>query len=202
MSRSISRKELFHNLLGGFREVGRRAAALPSARPERLVRPPGARLPDTDYLAACTGCEACVPACPPGAIFMASVGDETPRRVAVLDAERKPCFMCRDLPCIAACTPRALQPLAGPRTMRIGIAQISPLRCRTFREERCDLCIKVCPLPGEAIRAVNGRPIVAAQHCTGCGLCVMACPESPKAVQVFPERDLLPGVRLPIVPLR
>jgi len=197
VSGGITRKELFHGMLSKLRQAAGGSLAVPV--PERLLRPPGARLPDADYLAACTGCEACLPVCPPGALFMASAGEDPTRRVAVLSPERKPCYLCTELPCIAACGPEALRPVAGPAAVRIGLAQVDPLTCRTFRGEACDLCVRICPFPELAIRLVNGRPIVAQQHCTGCGLCVMACPEHPKAVQVVPERDLIPGLRLPLV---
>lgn len=202
MSRGITRKELFRNLLGAVREAGGRAAARPVLRQERLLRPPGARLPDADYLAACTGCEKCVAVCPAEALLMATVDGEPPRRVAVLAPERRPCTLCSEVPCSRVCEPGALQPLQRPLEVRIGVAQVDPLLCRTFRGQSCDSCVRICPFPGEAIRQVNGRPLVVSQSCTGCGLCVRACPEEPKAITVIPERDLIPGVRMPLVPPR
>jgi len=202
MSDGITRKELFRNLFGVLREAGERAGVKPALRPERLLRPPGARLPDADYLAACTGCEACLPVCPAEALFMATVDGDPPRRVAVLDPERKACTLCTEVPCSKVCEPRALQPVQRPIEVRIGVGQVDPLACRTFRGSSCDLCVQICPFPGDAIRQVNGRPIVSPQHCTGCGLCVRACPEHPKAITVIPERDLIPGVRMPLVPPR
>ena len=170
MTDGITRKELFSRIFGAVREVGERAATArkPSTPP---LRPPGALQPDAAYLAACTGCEKCIPVCPPGALFMteASGPDDTPRRVAVLHPERKPCTLCTELPCIRACPEGALEHVAEPRDVRIGVAQVLPLNCRTFRGRSCDLCVRICPFPDVAIRSVNGKPVVMPQGCTGCG---------------------------------
>jgi ferredoxin len=44
---------------------------------------------------------------------------------------------------------------------------------------------------------IGGRPLVGSGACTGCGLCEHACPEEPRAIEVIPERDLVPGLRVP-----
>ena len=194
MSRGMTRKELLHGVFSALREARR---AVTGATPAtRLVRPPGALVPDAAYLGACTGCEACVKVCPPEAIFMTAVG-EPPRRVAVLDPAANPCRLCDELPCIAACTPGALLPIGSPRLVRIGIAQVDPRFCRTFRGEPCDVCVRSCPLTGVAIRAVNRRPVVSPSACTGCGICAALCPDKPQALTIIPERELVPEWRVP-----
>jgi MauM/NapG family ferredoxin protein len=195
----LSRKDLLRSVADFLRGVGEKVGAPPAVRPEMLLRPPGALTPDDAYLAACTGCEACVPACPYGAIFMAEAAEGTGTRVAVLAPARTPCHLCADLPCVPACIPGALRGPLAPRGVRMGVAQVDPRYCRTFRGEVCSLCVKACPLPDEAIRMLNGRPLVICDQCTGCGLCAAVCPDRPNALVVHPERSLMPGSRLPVI---
>ena len=200
MTREISRKDLLRSLFSAFRDAGEQLAPAPAVQPRWLLRPPGAGLPDADYLAACTGCADCVPVCPKGAIFVSEAEPAADHPVAVILPERAPCALCTELPCIAACPEGALKPLPSPRQVRMGVAQVDPRACRTFRGEPCDLCLRFCPLPDEAIRFFNGRPVVVPAACTGCGMCAAVCPERPRAVMVVPERELIPGVRLPLDP--
>ncbi len=200
MSREISRKELLRSLFSAFREAGEQFTAPAAPDPARLLRPPGAGVPDGDYLAACTGCADCVPVCPKGAIFVGAAAPDAPHAVAVILPERAPCALCTSLPCVAACPEGALKPLPSPRQVRMGVAQIDPRVCRTFHGEACDLCLRFCPLPDEAIRFIGGRPVVVPSACTGCGMCAAVCPERPRAVVIVPERELIPGVRLPLNP--
>jgi len=44
---------------------------------------------------------------------------------------------------------------------------------------------------------VGGRPLVSSGACTGCGLCQFACPTAPASITIVPERDLVPGLRVP-----
>jgi len=196
MSREISRKELLRGVFSMFRDVQERVttAAVSSSAPSVRVNPPGALQPEAAYFAACTGCEACVKACPYECIHMTEAG-EPERHVAVLYPERKPCRLCEDLPCIAACKDGALAHPGSTRQVKLGVAQVDPGRCRTFRGERCDLCVKYCPFPDEAIRLMGTRPVVVNTACTGCGICSTVCPDH--AIFVIAERDLVPGMRIP-----
>ena len=160
-----------------------------------MLRPPGALVPDDDFLRSCTGCADCVPVCPNQCISMITIDNE--RKLPAIDPAVKPCTLCDQLPCIAACQDGALNPTGGPERVRIGIAKVDPRRCITFRGERCDRCYHGCPYPDRAIMMIGERPLVSSSACTGCGLCESACPEEPKAIEVIAERLLVPGLRVP-----
>jgi len=110
----------------------------------------------------------------------------------------KPCRLCDTLPCIAACPDGALvAPEGGPERVRIGIAKVDPRHCITFKGELCTRCYDACPYPDKALMMIGSRPLVGSGACTGCGLCEFACPTHPKAIVIVPERDLVPGLRVP-----
>jgi len=190
-----SRRELFTSWVDILREATETLRAERRSDPAKLLRPPGALTPDEAYLEACTGCGDCLPVCPVDAIFLTEL--ENGRAVAVIDPVRKPCFLCTDLHCIAACTEGALQPVDDPRRVRIGIARVDPRRCVTFKGQVCTLCFKACPYPDDAITMVGARPLVSSGACTGCGLCELACPTAPASITIVPERNLVPGLRVP-----
>ena len=187
-----SRRDILTGWLGPLRQVARTPAG---HDPERALRPPGALDPDAAFLEACTSCEKCVPVCPAKCISMVTVDQE--RTLPAITPSIRPCALCDDLPCIAACPDGALIDPGGPGRVRIGIAKVDPRRCVTFRGERCDLCYRVCPYPDRAIMMIGTRPLVGSGACTGCGLCEYACPEAPKAIEVIAERLLVPGLRVP-----
>jgi len=118
-------------------------------------------------------------------------------RIPVIVPSVEACRLCPDLPCVAACPEGALVDPGGPRRARLGVAQVDPRHCVTFAGEICTACFKVCPYPNQAISLIGTRPLVSRSSCTGCGLCEHACPEHPKAITVTPERELIPGIRIP-----
>lgn len=152
-----------------------------------MVRPPGA-LPEAEFLAHCERCHACVEACPDGSIFSAGLrqGYDV-HKTPMLEPDQAPCYLCTDIPCISACPTGALRPIPWEE-IRIGEAIILSNLCLNRRGEACDACLKVCPFPGEAIRAGEGGiPVVTPEHCTGCGQCAAACPAYPKAIAIRPR---------------
>ena len=189
MHRQRSRRDLLRGLVDAFRPA---EPAAPDATTG--LRPPGALAPDEAFLQACTGCGDCVPVCPADCIVMVRDGD---RELPTITPSRRPCSLCDDLPCIAACPDGALANPGGPERVRLGIARVVPRRCVTFQGQRCDLCYRACPYPDRAIMMIGARPLVGSGACTGCGLCEFACPESPKAISVIAERLLVPGLRVP-----
>jgi ferredoxin-type protein NapG len=193
--RRRSRRELFTGWFDAFRDASSAASGTSKPDPAKLLRPPGALKPDEDFLAACTGCGDCLPVCPPSCII--TVEHEDGRNIPVIDPSAKPCYLCTELPCIAACEPGALIDPGGPERVRLGIAKIDPKRCVTFKGQSCRSCYTACPYPDRAIMMIGARPLIGSGACTGCGLCEHACPEHPKAVVVIAERNLVPGLRIP-----
>ncbi|MCG6950286.1 MAG: 4Fe-4S dicluster domain-containing protein [Acidobacteria bacterium] len=193
--RRRSRRDLLTGWMSAFREVSTAATGTTPNDPAKVLRPPGALKPDEDFLAACTGCADCVPVCPTSSIFM--ITHEGDRQIPVISPSTKACYLCADLPCIAACSDGALVDPGGPEQVRLGIARVNPRRCVTFKGETCDRCYSACPYPDRAIMSIGGRPLIGSGACTGCGLCENACPEHPKAIVVIAERNLVPGLRIP-----
>lgn len=72
---------------------------------EPRERPPGAA-PEKEFRELCTGCDACMAACPVSVIMI----DDLEKRHPVIYPERDPCIHCEDTPCIAVCETGALKP--------------------------------------------------------------------------------------------
>ena len=194
--RRHSRRELLTSWFGAFRDASRAVSRASAPDPAKVLRPPGALSPDEAFLDACTRCGDCIPVCPVEAIV--TIEEEDGRKLPAINPSAKPCRLCDDLPCVAACPDGALvAPPEGPSRVRMGIAKVDPRRCITFKGELCTACYKACPYPDRAIMMIGSRPLVGSSACTGCGLCEYACPEHPKAITVVPERDLVPGLRIP-----
>lgn len=180
-------------LLGLFDFAGEPVPAGPacpsSPTPPRAggLRPPGA-IPEARFVAACTRCRQCVEACPHEAITLASPQDGYPEGTPYLpNVAAKPCQLCEDLPCVAACAEGALKPLLREE-VRMGVAQVDPALCFAYQGQICDYCIDRCPFPDLAIAAdERGRPVVNPDRCVGCGLCAYICVTTPGAIGVRPR---------------
>lgn len=151
-------------------------AAVPLRIRPLPLRPPGA-VPEADFLARCTRCDACISACPHWVIRKA--GPELGTRLAgtpVIVPLDNPCLMCADFPCAAACESGALERPTG--RARIGLAVIDRERCFSARGQPCDYCSVHCPVRPRAIERVERgtAPFVDPGRCTGCGACAQLCP--------------------------
>jgi len=156
----------------------------PEAQPMRpWLRPPGA-LPDDQFRKTCTQCTDCQEACPYQSIRRLGPEWGADAGMPAIIPTESPCYMCADMPCIKACEPKALLPLA-PEEFRMGVARLNRASCYVSQDQRCDYCVVRCPLKGEAIDfGDDGIPNITDDKCTGCGVCSYLCP--PNAITVVP----------------
>lgn len=156
-----------------------------------LIRPPGSRA-ESEFLARCIGCGACMKICPTGGLQPAFLeaglaGLWTPRMVMALGYCDHACNRCGEV-----CPTQAIAslPLAEKKQTRIGLAAFDFTRCIPYAYGRnCMVCEEHCPVPDKAIyfrpaevTDRNGniltiqQPRVDPALCTGCGICEHVCP--------------------------
>ena len=145
-----------------------------------VLRPPGA-IEESSFLAGCTRCELCIEACPHDAIMHAPAQLREAAGTPMIDADRQPCLMCADFPCISACEPGVLTPLVPPR---MGTARITEQLCLPYHGTSCTECSHQCPVEN-AIVIRTGKPVVS-ETCTGCGVCRSVCPAPENAILLMP----------------
>jgi ferredoxin-type protein NapG len=150
------------------------------------LRPPGA-VEESLFLERCTKCNDCVKACPHGSIVFHRL-DGTP----VIYADQVPCYLCEDLPCIAACAAEALIPVEGPEQVRMGVATVSHRVCTAG--QGCHACVSKCPTDALSMDFNLQRLVVTAERCVGCGICEQICRtvNDHIAIRVTPVRLLEP----------
>lgn len=171
------------------------------ALPPQALRPPGALVPEQDFLSACVRCGLCVRDCPYDTLKLAELGDSVATGTPYFTARDVPCEMCEDIPCVAACPTGALdKSLTNIDDARMGLAVlIDHETCLNFLGLRCEVCYRVCPAIDEAITLEmrhNQRsgqhtfflPVVHSDACTGCGKCERSCVLTEAAIRVLPTR--------------
>jgi len=140
-------------------------------------RPPWA-LPEPAFLDICTGCDACIDACPTSILKQARGG------YPVVDFACGECTFCGD--CVSACRPRALRNAGStpPWTLLATVAS----GCLSATGTMCRMCGDRCEAGAITFKlALGGRasPIIDPAHCTGCGACVAPCPVN--AIDIMSE---------------
>ncbi len=179
-----------------------------------LLRPPAA-VDESEFLRRCIRCGLCVEACPYDTLELGTPGDGRPLGMPAFTPRQIPCYLCENLPCVAACPTGALacgavtsttdagEAFLDYRKVRIGVAIVDMENCVAAWGIQCDACYRVCPLLDQAITldyvrnqrtGMHARllPVIHADICTGCGLCERACITEKSAVVILP-RDVALG---------
>jgi len=178
----ISRRRLLFGRFQSSHHPPRRGSGpAPAPGTGRVHRPPGA-VDEPTFLRDCTRCGDCIAACPPDAITLAGPEYGPAAGTPIIDPMASPCVMCDDPPCIKACEPGVLSPDAP---LRMGTASIREPNCLAFGGTICTVCVERCPVDG-AMSLRDGKPVVHADACTGCGVCQHVCPAPYNAVLILP----------------
>lgn len=186
IDRPGDRRGFFRQLFGDAVEQMAKATEAKVVQ-QRYVRPPGA-LSEVSFLAACTRCGDCAKACPAGAILHVPPRGGLAAATPYLEPGRIPCLACPDMPCAAACPTEALTvPTTGWTEVRLGRITFHPDRCITFDDQPCDVCVTACPVgPTALAQDADGRPVLKAEGCVGCGTCVRGCITVPSSFTFDP----------------
>lgn len=136
-----------------------------------LLRPPGGQA-EEDFLGRCIKCDRCRSICPTGCIGLAHIENGLlEARTPLMDFEKSYCDFCDR--CGDVCPTGALKTF-DKETGKIGVAIIQEDRCIAWRNPgSCVKCADACEF--DALKIVDGIPVVDADACNGCGKCVYAC---------------------------
>lgn len=159
-------------MAAGVEDLGRRSFLTGRFAPVRdVTRPPWTR--HEALAAACTGCGACVEACPQAIIRMGA------GRWPEIDFSRNECTFCGK--CAEAC-PEPLFDRSLPAFTHVVAMSAA---CFAERGIVCQSCGDACPEGAIRFRPRLGGPALPsldADRCTGCGACIATCPAEAIAV--------------------
>jgi ferredoxin-type protein NapG len=185
------RRDFFKDSVLSVAKAAKEYAAHVDAAPEKpapplrmdWLRPPGA-VGEALFLERCTKCGDCVKACPHDSLVPHQ--DGTP----VLFPDQVPCYLCDDVPCIAACATEALLPVAG-----MGLAVVNHRLCTAG--QGCHACVSKCPTNALAMDFNVQHLVVADERCVGCGMCEHICRtvNDHIAIRIHPSRSMDPSPR-------
>lgn len=148
------------------------------------LRPPGAR-DEVEFLSTCTRCNQCVEACPYGVILKMGLDKGLSANSPYINPDTQACRLCPDFPCIESCNDKALLPVSGPSTVRMGRAVIQEDACQTYKGKVCTLCYDACPYPEKALILGDDFHPYITDACTGCGACQQRCPTHPVGIKTL-----------------
>ena len=137
-----------------------RFVAKPSA-----VRPPWSR--EATIVAACTGCDACVTACPQDIIRLDA------GKHPVIDFSANDCTFC------GRCAEICPEPVFDRKALAFQHVAVIGTACFAARGVVCQSCGDICPEMAISFRPRIGGPAMPAlsgDRCTGCGACIGICP--------------------------
>jgi ferredoxin-type protein NapG len=108
----------------------------------------------------------------------------------IIIAKESPCYLCPELPCIAACLTKALLPLKDPSKVRMGLAVVSRDDCTA--DQGCQSCVARCPVEALSTNFNDLYPVVDEAKCVGCGMCEETCStvNDRIAITVISERTI------------
>ncbi len=156
-----------------------------------LLLPPGAG-DASRFTSKCTGCQACVAACPEKILIPTAKGLAPVALDLTLGACRYDCNACGQ-----ACPTGAILPLslAEKQRVKMAVATFSAKKCKVFQDdEACGKCAEVCPTQAITLRKTGAPRPVKAHLCIGCGACQAVCPS--KHGKAFTLEPLNPQERL------
>ncbi|MFN8673468.1 MAG: 4Fe-4S dicluster domain-containing protein [Candidatus Sericytochromatia bacterium] len=137
------------------------------------IRPPGA-IEEKKFLDTCVKCGSCISACGQSSIKFAGIEASFLIGYPIIIPSERPCFACDDLSCMKACPSGALQ-LTEKNNIKMGTAIVNKEKCITYSGKDCDICVKSCPFPQEAIFINENKNPIVNDSCIGCGLCEYWC---------------------------
>jgi ferredoxin-type protein NapF len=149
-------------------------------------------LDETRFTGVCMRCGNCAQVCPSKIIQPAlgaggAAGFLTPHLRFGEDYCREDCHRCNQV-CPSGAIARLS--LANKRHRVIGLAMVDLDLCLLVQGRECTACIQKCPYQAISIHSADGgfsnEPLVAVDHCNGCGACETVCPTRPvRAMRVW-----------------